>query len=315
MRILILSRDANYYSTKRLVAEAKKLKHQAVVLDPLECEISLGSTLRATRSKLDLSEFDLVIPRIGIVGVDYALLVAHQLEFMGKPMLNSARSLDYAKNKFLALQILSRSGIPVPKTLMLRAANLPDGAAAPWRPYGAHQRAAQVPHNPSPIKDAVKRLGGLPVVLKLFRGSQGKGVMLGENISAVESILTSVWAIGFDVMLQEYLKETKGADIRVLVLNNQIIGAMKRTPAKGDFRSNVHQGGKLKKAALTGKEKELALRASRALGLKLAGIDIMRTRKGPVVLEANASPGFEGLEKITRLNIARKIVEYACWLV
>ncbi|MEW6027597.1 MAG: RimK family alpha-L-glutamate ligase [Planctomycetota bacterium] len=293
MKILILSRDANYYSTKRLVQEARKLRHKAVVIDPLECEISVGATFNAKRSTLnaprsvsDLTSFDVVIPRIGIVGVDYALLVAHQLEFMGKPMLNSARALTYTKNKFLALQILCKSGIPVPETMMIR--------------------------NPSRIKAAIKKLGGLPVVLKLFRGSQGKGVMLAENLSSVESILTAVWAIGFDVILQEYLKETKGEDIRLLVLGNEVIGAMRRRPAKNDFRSNVHQGGRMKKVTLTAEEKQMALEATRALGLKLAGIDIMRTRKGPMVLEANGSPGFEGLEKLTRLNIAQRIVEYAC---
>ena len=308
MKILILSRDKNYYSTKRLVAEAQKLRHKAVVVNPLQCDISLGSTLgvypsgtprstlHASRSTLDLASFDLVIPRIGIIGIDYALLVAHQLEFMGKPMLNSARSLSYAKNKFLSLQILAKSGIPVPATLMTRS--------------------------PTTIKDAVKKLGGpanggtgLPVVLKLFRGSQGKGVMLGENLASVESILTSVWAIGFDIILQKYLKETKGEDIRVLVLNNEVIAAMKRTPAQGDFRSNIHQGGTMKKVAITVEEKQMALRASRALGLKIAGVDIMRAKNGPLVLEVNASPGFEGLEKVTGINIAKKIVEYACRLI
>ena len=315
MKILILSRDKNYYSTKRLVAEAQKLRHKAVVVNPLQCDISLGSTLgvypapipkdrcgtpRSTLharslsrpgrdSTLDLASFDLIIPRIGIIGIDYALLVAHQLEFMGKVMLNSARSLSYAKNKFLSLQILCRSGIPVPETLMTRS--------------------------PATIKEAIKRLGGLPVVLKLFRGSQGKGVMLGENIASVDSILTAVWAIGFDIILQKYLKETRGEDIRILVLGNEVIATMKRTPAKGDFRSNIHQGGSVKKVVITAEEKQMALTACRALGLKLAGIDIMRTRKGPLVLEVNASPGFEGMEKITGINIARKIVEYATTLI
>lgn len=293
MKILILSRDKNYYSTKRLVQEAQKLRHKARVIDPLECNISLGTTLNAQRSEftpsaanvLNLSAFDIVIPRIGIVGIDYALLVAHQLEFMGKPMLNSARSLDYAKNKFLALQILCKSGIPVPETIMT--------------------------HSPTTIKDSIKSLGGLPVVLKLFRGSQGKGVMLGENLASIESILTAVWAIGFDIILQKYLKETKGEDIRVLALNNEIIASMKRTPARNDFRSNIHQGGTMKKVVITAQEKQLALQATKALGLKLAGIDIMRTKKGPLVLEVNASPGFEGMEKVTGINIARKIIDFA----
>lgn len=314
MRILILSRGKNYYSTKRLVAEAQKLRHKIAVINPADCNISLTQKqpyFMASVNKLNLASFDVVIPRIGIIGIDYALLVAHQLEFMGKPMLNSSRSLDYTKNKFLSLQILAKSGIPVPPTLMTR--------------------------NPATVKDAIKQLGGLPagasakaglpVVLKLFRGSQGKGVMLGENMASVDSILTAVWAIGFDIIMQKYLKETKGEDIRILVLGNEVIATrpagrgspvwatMKRTPAKGDFRSNIHQGGSIKNVVITEKEKQMALNATRALGLKLAGIDLMRTRTGPLVLEVNASPGFEGLEKITGINIARKIVDYACRLV
>jgi ribosomal protein S6--L-glutamate ligase len=291
MKILILSRGKNYYSTKRLVAEAQKLRHKAVVVNPADCNISLMQKqpyFTATANKHNLAGFDVVIPRIGIIGIDYALLVAHQLEFMGKPMLNSSRSLDYTKNKFLSLQILAKSGIPVPPTLMTRS--------------------------PATVKDAIKQLGGLPVVLKLFRGSQGKGVMLGENIASVDSILTAVWAIGFDIILQKYLKETRGEDIRVLVMNNQVIATMKRTPAKNDFRSNIHQGGSIKKVVITEAEKQMALNATRALGLKLAGIDLMRTRTGPLVLEVNASPGFEGMEKITGINIARKIINFATTL-
>jgi len=292
MKILILSRGKNYYSTKRLVAEARRLRHKIVVVNPADCNISLTPKrpyFTATANKQNLAGFDVVIPRIGIIGIDYALLVAHQLEFMGKPMLNSARSLDYTKNKFLSLQILAKSGIPVPETLMT--------------------------HSHATVKETIKKLGGLPVVLKLFRGSQGKGVMLGENIASVDSILTAVWAIGFDIILQKYLKETRGEDIRILVLGNEVIASMKRTPAKGDFRSNIHQGGSVRKVVITEKEKQMALNATRALGLKLAGIDIMRTRKGPLVLEVNSSPGFEGLEKITGLNIARKIVDFATTLI
>jgi ribosomal protein S6--L-glutamate ligase len=139
--------------------------------------------------------------------------------------------------------------------------------------------------------------------------------MLAENLSSAESILTAVWAIGFDILLQKYLKETKGSDIRVFILNNEIIAVMQRIPAKGDFRSNIHQGGRMKKVTLTNQEKQLALNATRVLGLKLAGVDLMRARKEPLVLEVNASPGFEGLEKITGINIARKIIDFATTLM
>lgn len=293
MKILILSRDKNYYSTKRLMQEALKLGHKSVTVDPLECGISVGPKLKASYGNLDLSSFDAVIPRLGILGLDYALLVARQLEFIGLPMLNSARALECAKNKFLSLQILACAGLPVPETLMIKVEPGNNKPAVPQ---------AKI------IQDAIKKLGGLPVVLKLFRGSQGKGVMLGESQAAVESILGAVWAIGFDIFLQKYLADSKGEDIRILVLSDEVIGAMKRAPTKNDFRSNVHQGGAMKKVNITAEEKALALAASKTLGLKLAGIDIIRSRKGPLVIEANGSPGFEGLEKTTGINIAKKII-------
>ena len=286
MRILILSRDKNYYSTKRLVAESRKKHHQATVIDPLQCNISIHNRkFSISANGQDLSGFDVVIPRIGIIGIDYALLVVQQLESMGIPVLNSTASLSYTKNKFRTLQILSKFGIPVPDTIMT--------------------------HNSQEIPRIIKKLGGLPVILKLFRGSQGKGVIMGENISAVESILTAVWVLGYDILLQKYISETRGEDIRILVLNNEIIAEMKRIPSKNEFRSNIHQGGLMKKVMISSEETGLAINSSKILGLNLAGVDIMRTKKGPLVIEANASPGFEGLEKLTGINIAKKIMDFA----
>lgn len=304
MKILILSRDKNYYSTKRLVAESRKKHHQTLVIDPLQCNISISShthqgapyrpevnsgrltsNFSISTSEQDLSGFDVVIPRIGVLGIDYALLVLQQLESMGIPVLNSTASLSYTKNKFQTLQILHKAGIPVPDTIMT--------------------------HNSQEIPRIIKKLGGLPVILKLFRGSQGKGVIMGENISAVESILTAVWVLGYDILLQKYISETRGEDIRILVLNNEIIAAMKRIPAKNEFRSNIHQGGLMKKVTVSSEETQLAIKSAKLLGLNLSGVDIMRTKKGPMVIEVNASPGFEGLEKITGINIARKIIDVA----
>jgi ribosomal protein S6--L-glutamate ligase len=288
MKIIILSRSANYYSTKRLVQEAKHPRHQALVIDPLDCHLSVKEgvfAVYALSGKFDLSGFDVVIPRLGIIGVDYGLLVVRQFELMENYVLNSSQSLSNAKNKFFALQVLAKAGLPIPQTMMV--------------------------HNLQNIKEVVKKLGGLPVVLKLFRGSQGKGVILSENLSSLESILTAVWAIGYDIILQKYYPETRGEDIRILVLGDKIIGAMRRIPKKGEFRSNIHQGGKMKKVNLSHEEKDLAIRAVRVLGLNLAGVDIMRTSKGTLILEVNGSPGFEGLEKITGANIARQIIDFA----
>jgi ribosomal protein S6--L-glutamate ligase len=284
MKILILSRDKNYYSTKRLVEESKRKHHQALVVDPLQCNIAIANKrFSISADSRDLSGFDAVIPRIGIIGIDYALLVLQQFESMDIPVLNSTDSLSYTKNKFQALQILSKAGIPVPDTTMT--------------------------HDPKEIQRIIKKLGGLPVILKLFRGSQGKGVIMGEKISAVESILTAVWAIGYDILLQKYIGDTKGEDIRILVLNNEIIATMKRIPAKNEFRSNIHQGGSVRKITISSEENRLAIESIKTLGLSLAGVDIMRTKKGPLVIEVNASPGFEGLEKLTKINIAGKIID------
>ncbi|MDI6733451.1 MAG: RimK family alpha-L-glutamate ligase [Planctomycetota bacterium] len=302
MKILILSRDANYYSTRRLVEEAHQRRHQVQVADPLQCNIFIQAKptlphkeflqnkglFSISANNQDLSDIDIAIPRTGIIGIDYALLVLHQLELVGKPLLNSASALSITKNKFHCLQILCKAGIPIPDTMMT--------------------------HNSNEVKATIKKLGGLPVILKLFRGSQGKGVILGENISAIQSILTAVWAIGYDILLQKYLRETKGRDIRILVLSNEVITAMRRIPAKGEFRSNLHQGGSVKKISPTREENALALEATKTLGLNLAGVDIMRTRKGPLVLEINGSPGFEGLEKITGMNIARRIIDFTTTL-
>jgi len=286
MKILILSRDKNYYSTKRLVEESRKKHHQTLVIDPLQCNISITNRIFSiSANKQDLSGFDVVIPRIGIIGIDYALLVLQQFESMGIPVLNSTASLNYTKNKFQALQILCKADITVPDTIMT--------------------------HDSQEIPRVIKKLGGLPVILKLFRGSQGKGVIMCENISAVDSILTAVWALGYDILLQKYIKDSRGEDIRMLVLNNEIIATMKRTPSKNEFRSNIHQGGSVKKVTVSSEEIQLAIKASKVLGLSLAGVDIMRTKKGPLVIEVNASPGFEGLEKLTRINIAQKIIDFA----
>ncbi|MFH0887660.1 MAG: RimK family alpha-L-glutamate ligase [Planctomycetota bacterium] len=288
MKILILSRNTNYYSTQRLVEEAKKKHYQTLVIDQLQCNISINEQpphFSVSANKRNLSKFDVVIPRIGIIGIDYALLVLQQFESMGIPMLNSTASLSYTKNKFQALQILYKAGIPVPDTVMT--------------------------HNSQEVPLIIKKLGGLPIILKLFRGSQGKGVILGENISSIQSILTAVWAIGYDILLQKYLNDTKGQDIRILVLGNNIIATMKRIPAKNEFRSNIHQGGLMKKVTVSSEEAQLAIKSAKVLGLNLSGVDIMRTKKGPLVIEVNASPGFEGLEKLTRINIARKIIDYA----
>jgi len=291
MRILIISRDKNYYATKRLIEESAKLNHQVLVVDPLDCNIAIKSKppyLSASTNGKDLSKFDIIIPRIGIVGIDYALLLVKQFELMGKTLLNSHSSLTYAKNKFESLQILRRAGIPVPDTIMT--------------------------HSPQQIPENIKKLGGAPAIIKLFRGSQGKGVIMGENTASVNSILTAIWALGLDAMLQKYLAETKGQDIRVFILGKDIIASMKRTPPKGEFRSNMHQGGTMKKVAISNKESELAIKSARILGLNNAGVDILRTKAGPVVLEVNSSPGFEGLEKITKINIAKKIIDYTIHL-
>ncbi|MDQ7779886.1 MAG: RimK family alpha-L-glutamate ligase [Planctomycetota bacterium] len=286
MKLLVLSRRGSYYSTRRLREAGNALGHEIVVVDPLRCTLLVEKGgPRVYFGARDLGDADVVIPRVGTYGADYSIAVVRQFELMGKPVLNSAESISLTKDKLKCLQMLVARGFKVPPTILSRF--------------------------PQNIARAIDHLGGPPVILKLLRGSQGTGVILGESPHAVEAVLDTMWNLGQDIMLQQFVAEAEGSDFRILVLDGRILAAMRRSAKKGDFRSNIHCGGTGVKATLSREAKSIALRAAAATGLDFAGVDLLESSKGLLALEVNSSPGFQGMEDATGLDIASKLIRYA----
>lgn len=285
-RIVVLSRNANLYSTRRLAAAAENQGHELRVVDTLACAIMVERGRPALICNgQELRDVDVVIPRIGASITGYGLAVVSQLELMGVPVLNGAGAIAQSRDKLRGLQILAQHGIPVPRTVMAR--------------------------DQTDVKDAVRRVGGLPVIVKLTQGTQGIGVMIAHSMKELSSMLDTMWELGEEIILQEFIAESKSRDVRVLVVGNRPVGAMRRTARKGEFRSNIHRGGEGERFELTRAYESAAVAAAQALGLQVAGIDLLESRAGPKVVEANSSPGFEALEGATGLDIAGLIVEHA----
>ena len=286
MKILILSRKRSLYSTKRLREEGRKLGHDVDVVDPLKIVLRLSegkpSMLVGARA---LQPPRAVLPRVGTAGTIYSIAVVRHFELMGIPVVNRASAIEQAKNKLACLQILARKGIPVPDTLMSRY--------------------------PRDLDKLMKLVGGPPLILKLLRGTQGTGVIFAESKASVESMLETIWSLGEDIMIQRFIAESKGKDIRVLVIDGEVRAAMRRIGPEGEFRSNIHRGGVGEPVKLSKEYQQIALKAASAAGLQLAGVDILESSGGPMVIEVNASPGFEGLEEATRRNIAKMFIEAA----
>ncbi len=286
MRLLILSRKRTLYTTRRLREEAERLGHRVDVVDPLRCVLLLkpdGPAILAGGRALPRP--GTVIPRVGTAGTDYSIAVVRHLELMGVPVLNGSDAIGRAKHKLGCLQTLAARGLPVPDTLIARY--------------------------PRDLDRLMKLLGGPPVILKLLRGTQGTGVIFAESRSSVESMLETIWSLGEDILLQRFIAESKGRDLRALVVDGRVHAAMRRIGAPGEFRSNIHRGGVGEAVKLDRAYERVALGAARAVGLRAAGVDMLETSAGPVVLEVNASPGFEGLEEATGLNAARVLVQAA----
>ncbi len=260
--------------------------HAVEVADPLKCVLLMSggepSILVGGRA---LSRPDVVLPRIGTAGTDYSIAVVHHFELMGVPVVNSHASIARAKNKLECLQHLAARGIRVPDTLMSRY--------------------------PRDLDRLMKLLGGPPLILKLLRGTQGTGVIFAESKASVESMLETIWSLGEDILVQRFIAESKGRDIRVLVIGGRVRAAMRRVGAEGEFRSNIHRGGTGEPVKLPTAYERIAVRAAAATGLELAGVDILESSSGPMVIEVNASPGFEGLEETTKGNIARMFLQEA----
>jgi len=289
-RIVVLSRNEKLYSTKRFIEAVNEAGHDIDVVDTLACTISVAKGRPAIICDgRDLSDADVVIPRIGASITSYGLAVVRQFESMGVPVLNGSSAIARSRDKLNCLQALAGAGIDVPRTVMAR--------------------------DKADVAEAVKRVGGLPAIVKLIQGTQGIGVMIAHSMAEIGSLLDTMWDLGQEVILQEFIAESKGRDVRVLVVGDEAVGAMRRTARKGEFRSNIHRGGEGERIRLTKAYAECAVRAAKEIGLRVAGVDLLEAKGGPKVMEVNSSPGFEGLEKATKLDIAGMIVGHAVSLV
>jgi ribosomal protein S6--L-glutamate ligase len=286
MRIAILSRKSSLYSTRRLAQAAKERGHEARVINPLHCYMNITTHRPAIYYKGETLEgFDAVVPRIGASITFYGTAVLRQFEMMGVYPVNESVAITRARDKLRSLQLLSRKGIGLPVT----------GFA----------------HSPDDIQNVINMVGGAPLVIKLLEGTQGIGVVLAETKQAAESVIEAFYGLRANIMVQEFIREAKGADTRCFVIGDRVVAAMKRQAREGEFRSNLHRGGSAMVAKLTPEERSTAVRAANAMGLNVAGVDILRSNHGPVVMEVNSSPGLEGIEQATGKDIAAMIIQFA----
>jgi ribosomal protein S6--L-glutamate ligase len=285
MKIAILSRNSKLYSTRRLVEAAAQHGHQARVIDVLRCYMNITSHRPGIHYKgEELTDFDAVIPRIGASVTFYGTAVLRQFEMMGVYPLNESVAITRARDKLRSLQLLSRKGIGLPVT----------GFA----------------HAPDDVEDLIKMVGGAPLVIKLLEGTQGIGVVLAETGQAAESVIEAFMGLKANILVQEFVKEAGGADIRCFVIGDRVVAAMKRQGKEGEFRSNLHRGGSASLIRITPEERSTAIRAASTMGLNVAGVDILRSNHGPVVMEVNSSPGLEGIENATGKDIAGLMIQH-----
>ena len=285
MRVYILSRNKDLYSTRRLFEEATAKGWDVKVIDYLKCtiEIMKGELLINYQGKL-LPIPDAIIPRIGASRTFYGAAMVRHFEMLEVFSTTGNLALTRSRDKLRSLQVLSRNDVDMPRTVFAS--------------------------NKSSAKDVIELSGGAPLVLKILEGTQGVGVVLVDSEKAAKSVLDAFYGMDVNLLVQEYIEEAGGADIRALVVNGEVVGEMKRQGAEGDFRSNLHQGGSATAYKLNRKEKATALAAARAMGLGVCGVDMIPSSRGPLVMEVNSSPGLEGIEKSTNINIAAKIMEY-----
>jgi ribosomal protein S6--L-glutamate ligase len=285
MKIAVLSRNAQLFSTRRLIEAGAERGHDMRVIDPLRCYMNIATHNPEIHFKgKKLEDFDAVIPRIGASVTFYATAVLRQFEMIGVFPLNESVAITRSRDKLRSLQLLSRKGIGLPVT----------GFA----------------HAPDDTQDLLNLVGGAPVVIKLTEGTQGVGVVLAETRKAAESVIDAFRGLDAHFLVQEFIKEAGGADIRCFVIGEKVVAAMKRQGKEGEFRSNLHRGGSASIIRITPEERSTAARAARIMGLNVAGVDILRSNHGPVVMEVNSSPGLEGIETATGKDIAGMIIEF-----
>jgi ribosomal protein S6--L-glutamate ligase len=285
MKIAILSNNSKLYSTQRLKAAGAERGHEMLVVDYLRCYMNITSHRPQIIYQGEiLNGVDAVIPRIGASKTFYGTAVVRQFEIMEVFSLNESQAISRSRDKLRCLQILSKRGIGLPVT----------GFA----------------HSTKDIDGLIELVGGAPLVIKLLEGTQGIGVVLAETYQAAKSVIEAFRGLEANILVQEYIKEAKGMDIRCFIVGDKVVASMKRQGKPGEFRSNLHQGGFAEKIKLTPEERSTAIRSAKAMGLRMAGVDILRSNHGPVVMEVNSSPGLEGIEKATGVDISRKIIEY-----
>ena len=284
MNIYILSRNKNLYSTSRLVESGKKRGHDVRVIDYMRCYMNITSHNPIVYyGGESLSKPDVVIPRIGASNTFYGTAVVRQFEMMDSYCLNPSVSITKSRDKLFSLQILAREGIDMPVT-----------------GFASHTKD---------IKSVIEKVGNGPLVIKLLQGTQGQGIVLVENRKAAESVMIAFRQMDIDIMVQEFIEESSGTDIRAFVVGDKVVAAMRRIAPEGEFRSNVHRGGRTEKIDLTEDEIQMSVNASKILGLSTAGVDLMRSKRGPLILEVNSSPGLQGIETCTGVDVADKIIK------
>jgi ribosomal protein S6--L-glutamate ligase len=287
MKIAILSKGPGNYSTKRLKEEAVKRGHEVDIINYIFCEARIEQSKPVVIYKGEvLKGYDAIIPRIASSYTRYGSAIVRQFEIQGVFTTTSSISIVRSRDKLRSIQILSRAGIGIPKTIFSRGF--------------------------TEIDDVMQELGGPPIIIKLARGTHGRGVVLAESRKAARSVLQGFYLMdddGTNILMQEYVDESAGTDIRAFVVGGQVVASMKRQSLTDDFRSNLHQGGEGTIVKLTDEEEKVAIKAARAMGLSICGVDMMRSKRGPLVLEVNSSPGF-GIEQVTGRNVAEKIIDY-----
>lgn len=285
MKIAILSQNPNLYSTRRLREAGEERGHDMRVIDYLRCYMNITSKKPTIvyRGK-PLENFDAIIPRIGASKTFYGTAVVRQFEVMDVFSPNQSQAISRSRDKLRSMQILAREGVGLPITGFAHATQDIDGL--------------------------IETVGGAPLVIKMLEGTQGIGVVLAETYQAAKSVIEAFRGLDANILVQEFIKEAGGADLRCFVIGDQVIASMKRQGAEGEFRSNLHRGGNAKKIELSSKETDTAIRAAKAMGLKVAGVDLLRSNHGPVVMEVNSSPGLEGIEKATKIDVAGEIIEF-----
>lgn len=287
MRIAILSNGPGNYSTKRLKQVAKERGHEVRVIKYKECYASIEqNNPKVSYRGEDLARYDAIIPRIASNMTRYGTAIVRQLEMQGVYTVSSSIAINRSRDKLRSLQLLAKYGVGIPKTIVSR--------------------------NSADIDDLLEKLGGTPVIIKLARGTHGNGVVLAETKKAAKSVLQAFYLTnedGTNILVQEYIKESAGTDIRALVVGGRVVASMQRQSLDDDFRSNLHKGGTGTKVRLTDEERKMCIKAAKAMGLAIAGVDFMRSERGPLILEVNASPGF-GIEKITGRDVAGRIIDY-----